>query len=211
MSAPTMEFRAPADADIPTGHPDDPDAPTPGTRTGDPAAPYGYRADGTPRSKPGRRPGTPNREPRRPAAPRVTVQAAKPRGQQQKKKQQRSEPDYRTGVLGLLQLGAMPLLAAGARSDAALADAAAITMHAEPIADALHTLALERPEVAAVLDRVLSVGPYGVLVAAVMPLAFQVAANHRVLPAAVAEGMGAQDPAVLVAQMKGQPAPAPAA
>lgn len=208
MTAPTMEFRAPApiDAEMPIGHPDDPDGPRPGTRSDDPAAPYGYRTDGTPRSKPGRRPGTPNREPRRPAAPRVTVQAAKPKA----KSKPKSEPDYRTGVLGLIQIGAMPLLAAGARSDAALADAAAVTMHAEPIADALHTLALERPEVASVLDRVLSVGPYGVLVAAVMPLAVQVAANHRILPPAVASGMGAQDPAALVAQLKGQPAPAPA-
>jgi hypothetical protein len=62
------------------------------------------------------------------------------------------------------------------------ADAAAITIHAPNIASALNQLAQERPEIAAVLERVLQVGPYGVLIAAVAPLALQILANHGALP-----------------------------
>jgi hypothetical protein len=76
------------------------------------------------------------------------------------------------------------------------ADAAAITIHSENIAEALDQLAHERPEIAAVLDRVLQVGPYGVLIAAVAPLALQILANHGAVPAGV---MGTIPPGTLIA------------
>lgn len=135
----------------------------------DPAAPYGRRADGTPRSKPGRRPGqksgtgTPRRQSTRATTPPTLT-------------------DYKTPILGLMQIPAGALAIAGMQKPVFLADSAAITIHAEPIATALDQLAQERPEVAAVLDRILQVGPYGVLIAAVAPLALQILANHNVLP-----------------------------
>jgi hypothetical protein len=90
--------------------------------------------------------------------------------------------DYRPGIMGMLQLPAGVLAFAGMNKPELAADAATVTIYGPGIAEALNELAKERPEVAAVLDRVLSVGPYGMLIAAVMPLVLQVLANHGVLP-----------------------------
>jgi hypothetical protein len=70
----------------------------------------------------------------------------------------------------------------GMRRPEFAADAAAITVHAPPIAGALDDLAQEDPAAAAVLDRILQVGPYGALLAAVAPLVLQVLANHSAIP-----------------------------
>jgi hypothetical protein len=94
-----------------------------------------------------------------------------------------SSVDYRPGIMGLMQLPAGVLAFAGMNKPELAADAATITVYAPGIADALNELAKERPEVAAVLDRVLSVGPYGLVIAAVMPMVLQILANHGVLPA----------------------------
>jgi hypothetical protein len=71
----------------------------------------------------------------------------------------------------------------GMRKPVYAADAAAITVHAPAIAGALDDLAHEDPAAAAVLERVLQVGPYGALLAAVAPLVLQVLANHEAIPA----------------------------
>jgi hypothetical protein len=144
------------------------------------AAPYGRRSDGTPRAKPGRPPGrtTASTQPRR------TTTAAK-------------ITDYRTPIIGLIQIPAGILSIAGMRKPVFAADAAAITVHGPNIADALDKLAQERPEVAAVLDRVLQVGPYGVLIAAVAPLVLQILANHDALPSGA---LGTIPPGELVGQ-----------
>lgn len=140
----------------------------------DPDAPYGRKADGSPKAKPGRRPknGSAPRvakiqpaRPRKAAAPRPTTK--KPTG-----------PDYAGAVMGLLQLPAAGLALAGAKDQRFLADAITLELHGPPIAQALHDIAQEQPAVAAVLDRLMHVGPYGALIAAVSPLIFQVAANH---------------------------------
>jgi hypothetical protein len=80
------------------------------------------------------------------------------------------------GVLGLFQGIAMPL------AFAAPADAAAIVIHAEPISHAAAEAAANDPRFAALLDRVLALGPYGALLGAVMPLALQLLANHGYVP-----------------------------
>jgi hypothetical protein len=77
------------------------------------------------------------------------------------------------------------------------ADAAAISVHAPPIASALNDLAHERPEVAAVLDRILQVGPYGIVIAAVAPLALQILCNHGGIPPGA---LGTTPPDKLLAQ-----------
>ena len=97
----------------------------------------------------------------------------------------RREPDYRGGILGIMQLAAAPL------AFTYPADAAAVITHAPPIADALHALALERPEVARVLDTVLAVGPYGAVIAAVLPLVVQLLHNHGVISVPMAVSLGA--------------------
>jgi hypothetical protein len=141
-------------------------------------APYGRKADGSPKAKPGRRPkgGIPRTakiqpaRPRKTAAPRTTTK--KPAG-----------PDYAGAVMGLLQLPAAGLALAGAKNPQFLADALTLELHGPPVAQALAEVAQEQPAVAAVLDRLMHVGPYGALIAAVSPLIFQVAANHGLFPA----------------------------
>lgn len=164
----------------------------------DPAAPYGRKADGTPKAKPGRPKGTPDGNPRtRTTQRRAKVAAAPPRKSRPRPKQQQG-PDYRAGIVGIAQLVAAPLMVAGLKNPALRADAAAIVHHAVPIADAMQETAEQIPGFAAALDKLLSVGPYGALLAAAMPLAVQVAANHGFLPAQVAQAMGAQDPETLM-------------
>lgn len=117
-------------------------------------------------------------------------------------KSKAGEPDYRSGILGIAQLAAAPL------AFTAPADAAAVMMHAPPIADALHNLAVERPEVARVLDTVLAVGPYGAVIAAVLPLVVQLLHNHGVLSTPMAVAMGATPKDEILSMLAG---PAPSA
>src|SRR5258707_876019 len=58
------------------------------------------------------------------------------------------------------------------------ADAAAIGMHGEPIAREVASLADSNDSVAAVVDSLRMVGPYTALLAAVLPFAMQILANH---------------------------------
>lgn len=97
--------------------------------------------------------------------------------------------DYTKGIEGLGQL------AAGALFFVAPADAAAVGYHIPPIAVALNDLAREDPRVAALLDKILQVGPYGMLLGAVMPLVLQILTNHGKVPAGM---LGTLEPEVLV-------------
>lgn len=130
----------------------------------DEEAPYGRRADGTPKAKPGRRPGQ-----------------ASGTGTTRRRKQP-DRVDYKTPLIGLAQIPAGILAMVGMRKPVFAADAAAVTIHAPAIAGALDDLAHEDPAVAAVLERVLQVGPYGVLLASIAPLVLQVLANHEAIP-----------------------------
>jgi hypothetical protein len=92
---------------------------------------------------------------------------------------------YREGVEGLLQIPAMAL------SFVSPVDGFSVAHHTPPISKAVADLAIERPEVAAALDKVLAVGPYGALIGAVLPLVVQLAHNHDMVPAPMAKAMGA--------------------
>jgi hypothetical protein len=92
---------------------------------------------------------------------------------------------YADGVRGLLQIPAAVI------SIVDPVDGFCIAQHTPPIADAVADLAVDRPEVAAALDRVLAVGPYGALLGAVLPLVFQLGHNHNLVPEPVAKAMGA--------------------
>jgi hypothetical protein len=70
-------------------------------------------------------------------------------------------------------------------------DGFCVAQHTPPIADAVADLAVERPEVAAALDKIMAVGPYGALIGAVLPLAIQIAHNHNKVPEPMARAMGA--------------------
>lgn len=93
--------------------------------------------------------------------------------------------DYREGILGMLQIPAMGLALAGAKNPVFAADSIVIQSYSPGIAEALNNLAHDKPEVAAALDRVLAVGPYGAIIAAVLPMAMQLLTNHGVIPAGI--------------------------
>lgn len=85
--------------------------------------------------------------------------------------------DYRPGINGIGQMLAFGI------SFGAPADAAAIMVHTPGIAEALNNLAAVKPEVAAVLDRLMTAGPYGEIMMAVVPLVVQILCNHNRVPA----------------------------
>lgn len=158
----------------------------------DDEAPYGRHPDGRPKAKPGRKPGQATGTGQRRRSPASSTRAAK---------------DYETPILGIFQIPAGVLAIAGMQKPVLAADAAAISIHSPGIAKALHDLANERPEIAAVLDKVLQVGPYGVLIAAVAPLALQLLANHEAIPPGA---FGTQHPTQLIQQfLPDMPNPTP--
>lgn len=81
-------------------------------------------------------------------------------------------------------------------------DAVAIGHHAPPIAHEVSVLAAADDNVAKAVDSLLVVGPYTALVMAVLPLALQLAVNHKILPAGKVPGT--TDPRVLGASMEAE-------
>lgn len=102
--------------------------------------------------------------------------------------------DYTEGVTQLLSMPAAILGVVGSQTNnlPLVADAAVINHYAPKVAEAVNDLAQERPEVAAVLDKVLKAGPYAALMGAVVPMAIQILANHKVIPAGIAGTMTAE-------------------
>lgn len=118
-------------------------------------APYGRFKNGKPRKNP-------------PGRKKATGRKATPK----------KTAGYEEGLNGIFQMAGFTLAMAGQKNKAFLADSVAIAHHGPEVSSALNALAMERPEVAAVLDRILAVGPYGLVLAAVLPLAMQLGANH---------------------------------
>lgn len=136
-------------------------------------APYGRFKNGKPRKNPpgGKAPGT------------------------RTKARQKAATPYAEGINGIFQVAATGCIVLGQGKPAYVADAVAISEHGPNIANALELLANERPEVAAVLDRVMQIGPYGVVIAAVVPLVAQILANHNLVPAGFIGTKQTPDPA----------------
>lgn len=84
------------------------------------------------------------------------------------------------------------------------ADAAAIGRFAPPIARELALLSDTNETIAKPVDFLIQIGPYGALIEAVLPLALQIAANHRMVDASALTNMGVVPPQVLEAQMKAE-------
>lgn len=126
------------------------------------------------------------------------VSSAKPTNQKKR---------YVEGISGIFQI-----VAAGV-SMVDPVDGFCVAQQTPPIADAVADLAVERPEVAATLDRIMAVGPYGALIGAVLPLVVQIAHNHNKVPEPMARAMGAHPKRDierhlrLVAEQHAQPQP----
>jgi hypothetical protein len=110
------------------------------------------------------------------------------------RKPTRTVTDYRPGINGIGQMVAFGL------SFTSPVDAAAVMGHTPNIAEALNTLAAVKPEVAAVLDKLMSAGPYGEILMAVVPLVVQILVNHQRIPAGM---LGSVPPDDLLAGLHG--------
>lgn len=112
--------------------------------------------------------------------------------------------DYTEGVTQLLSMPAAILGVVGSQTNnlPLVADAAVVNHYAPQVATAVNDLAQERPEVAAVLDRVLKAGPYAALIGAVVPMAIQILANHKIIPAGIAGTMTAEQVLGIPAERK---------
>jgi hypothetical protein len=180
------------------GQVDEHDAP-PEPPAEDPEAPYGRRPDGTPYKRPaewraklgdalnrGRRTQAAKAPPRKAAKKPATGAAG--------------AVDYRPGVTALLQLPAFALGLVGRYRPAFALDAATITLHTPGLAEAVHQTALVDERLAMVLEKVLQAGPYGALLGALLPVALQIAANHRRIP--VSAELGILSPEELIAALE---------
>jgi hypothetical protein len=200
----TVTMDPPTDLDEPTAEIPVP----PPTDLADPDAPYGRRADGTPKAKPGpKRTGSAaSPAPRKVAAPgpRKPPRAAL----------KKDEPDYRVGLMGLLQIPSFGLTMFGQRTqNAALqADGMAIAMHAPALAEALNETAKAQPAFGRALESLMKAGPYGAILTALVPLGMQLMANHKLMSAAPEMGiypleqLVAQSDAEVAAMAGGGPA-----
>lgn len=103
------------------------------------------------------------------------------------------------GLLGLGQLGQGICLMVGL-----YADAAAIGQHFPPVAKELANVADTADIVAKPIDFLIEIGPYGALVAAAVPLALQIMANHGMIDATKMVGQGIVPPQVLESQMRAE-------
>jgi hypothetical protein len=103
----------------------------------------------------------------------------------------------RQGLMGLAQLGQGVALLFGQ-----YADAAAIGQFFPPVAAELANVADGNDTFAKPIDILIEVGPYGGLIAAVLPFGLQIAANHGWVKAETLAGQGVVPPQVLESQMK---------
>lgn len=110
-------------------------------------------------------------------------------------------------VDGALQGVGLSVTVAGGilNSQPVIADGQVIMQHAPSVAAALDKVAAGDPRVKEALEKLLTVGAYGGLFAAVLPLAIGIMANHGAVPPGLAGMMGAQG----VTPPAGQSAPGP--
>jgi hypothetical protein len=162
----------------------------PGSKTGDPDAPYGFTADNKPRAKPGRKPAAKATQRAAPAAKRTIPGLAKKPAQKSPPPPQKTAIDYGPAINSLLGqiISPMAVIGLAKGSPALIADAAAISNAAPVIAEGANLAAEQFPVVAAILDRVCKVGPYAGLVAGVTVMLGQIAVNHGAIPAGVIPG-----------------------
>lgn len=161
-------------------------------------APVRLNRDGSVRRKPGPKPGQTRRVRRAPAPGQRPPSAASP-----------NKPDYRPALLGLFQL---PQLALGLAAkfakepakDALLLDGMTVGIHAPVVAEALNTTAQTEQGLARLLDKLSTVGPYSLVVMAILVPGAQILANHGVI--APNEQMGVMSREALIATAAAQAA-----
>jgi hypothetical protein len=148
-------------------------------------------ADADPESRPARSRNRPGKNAR----------AAKPAPKPQ------SDADRKSGIQGLVQLGAMACLMIDQRTPdtniAFKADAITLANASDAISDAVVETAKHNAQFAAMVDKITSAGPYAALIGVTFQVGMQLAANHGVK---AAQMMGAGSPEAVVASVEAQQA-----
>lgn len=171
----------------------------------DPDAPYGRKADGSPKEKPGRKPaGATRRRGTRP--PRATAGGANVPGPRPHGKPSTPEEPVTPGrgAQGLLGALAALLVVPGRNNVVYMADAGALTMWAPTVGQGVDEVLEAYPALADRLSWLGQAGPCATLLGAVVGLGAQLAANHRVIPPAVAQNLGVVNPQHLADNMAEQ-------
>jgi hypothetical protein len=147
--------------------------------------------DGSVRKKPGPKPGT-KRKPPSVRAPGVKTMPAAPR--------KPPTTDFRPALLGIMQLpqAGLALAARMVKSETlktSLAlDGMTLGIHAPNLAEAINTTAQHDEKLAKICEKLSTVGPYSLVITAVLTPAFQILANHHAVPANPAMGiLGPED------------------
>lgn len=163
------------------------DAPESVSPAVDPAdAPYGVRKDGEAARKPGRPAGVRNGQGRgrRPtSAPPPPARPAGPARPAAPRKPKSGDPDYTAGIKGMVQLACVPLIPLAQRDKRFAADVATITLYGDELAQQWNDAAKILPEFAAILDKVMTIGPWSLVLAPVVSIGLQISTNHGMLPA----------------------------
>ncbi len=136
----------------------------------DPEAPYGRMKNGKP-----------YKHPRKSAAQTyAAAQAPEKRRGRPPKAKGVSYQEKAAALLSLPMMG-IGIAAAATGSEALQADSATIVLYQPKLSETLGDLAEQKPEFAAVLDKMTAVGPYGALMMVALPMTLQVLANHKVI------------------------------
>lgn len=154
--------------------------PPPGPDEADPDAPYGRKADGSPRGKPGRKGGT--------AGP--TMAAPRARGRASGKAASSAavrQAAYARTVAELIDVpaGLVTMAAAASGSRALQADAIMIDAFKPALSEQVAAVAVTRPGFAAWLEGLSDVSPIMLLAMTAAGFVAQLLVNHGVLPAGV--------------------------
>ena len=151
--------------------------------------------DGSVRRKPGPKPGGARRAPKQAKAPGFRATPAPKKA---------PVNDFRPALLGLMQIP-QALLALGAKAvkkdetkQALALDQITIGLHAPNIAEAINTTAQHDAKLAAACEKIATVGPYSLIISAILTPAFQIAANHGAIPPN--DAMGILSPETLISQ-----------
>lgn len=161
-------------------------------------APFGFKADGTPKRGPGGRPSGTTKRARNLTGPRANTRpgnsAVTPPAPSRKAassaKPKAGVPDYRESITQLTHLIATPMLAQN-KSAVWKLNGMAFILCADDVATGVQQFLNLKPEAAAAADKLLEIGPWGAVLAPFAKLGAQLATNHGAIPEQAARALGA--------------------